>query len=149
MKNKVIKRLLLIVSIIIISLFGVYVFRLMHPYKFIYTSSNVPEMKGYLRFYSKVMREEKFNDLLIKLTENNNDIRLLDLVANYANDENICYIIPYLENRVEYFKNFPQDTVWTVRLKKSYYRQSSKEMLEHKGNFTEELEKLKLKCENE
>jgi len=131
----------LILSIIIGVLFCIH---FSSPRKRI-LKSNSETVEFYLNFYNSILSDKSFDNVLSDIILETNDLHSLSWISWYADEKKKCDLIENLTEKCTKLKSI-QDSVWTVKISRSLYRGSSKEMLKSESSICSNLEKLKIKC---
>ena len=129
--------ILILVSILIINYFA-------NPYKKIL--AQYPEDGySYLNFYRKVYSKKSFDSLLSRLIIQNTDALSINIVASYIEENKMCWMLRFLEEKCASFDKYPFDTTWVTNLE-FRTRESSKEMLYYSNGLYSVRDRLNSKC---
>ena len=116
---------------LIVIYFSVWGYRLAHPKEYIIYHASSDDILATIKFYDRVMPEESFHRLLKSIISiDNMDVRSILVVVSYAEADNLEKIIqPNLDTLHDFYRSFPKDTTWTVKINESYSRKSNMQML--------------------
>ena len=98
-------------------------------------------------YYLSKFGKEKFQQFLIDILKENMDLRTLADIAEYSDENTLCNLLPYLEERKKYLQSLPSDTSWIIRFSNGYGRIYSNDSSSvSRSYFRNSLNKLKLAC---
>jgi hypothetical protein len=143
-KKKKTRMILRVFIALIMLLFVIVGIRLTNPYRVI-IADDLLEPYVALRFYDQILSKPSFLKLIERLLRSN-DIRTINVVARYCNDEKKCNTLPVLMSQAHILYQFPQDSIWTIDIDFSYSRTSSRKMLDLPSNLQSNIEKLRNNC---
>lgn len=132
------------IVLLLLVIAGFYLFRLSNPYSFLMHCDS-EEQGEYMSFYENILSKKKFDYLLVDLI-NSNDIRTLNVIAEYCKENKKCDKLDLLEQKTKELYQLPNDSSWITQVDFSYSRKNSVSMLYLPNNLMENMKKLRMIC---
>ena len=144
-KKKKKKVFFVLTTVVFSTILVMYLVQLSNPYAYILSDTENQFKK--ITLYKKILPESKFNILVNKLLQSN-DIRTINTVAYFCNENVLCNQIQALEQKTNELYQIPADSTWIITINNSHTRKSSRNMLDLPNNINYNLKLLKTKCKN-
>ena len=94
----------------------------LEPYDYV-MKGDKDSMYERIKVMSEQFTEEEFNALLIQLMDTSNiDLLSTGNVARYAIENKVCFLLPNMETKYDFYKSLPGDTTWSVQIRSDKFR---------------------------
>ncbi len=142
--KKIIRWVVLVVTILLIFLFWPYFFAYEALSKKVHYSDDPTLFAFYSHFYSK----EKYNRLLRTLITDQKNLNVLVVLAEYSKQNKKCELLPDLIESMSHYKNLLRDSAWIVPITNRYEIEFSTDLLYDQGSYFDDVNLLKEICDS-
>ena len=116
------------------------------PYTYI-IHGDKDNMYGRIESLNKSLDSLEFYNLMNNLIDTSNkDLLSVEMAMRYASENKICQFLGKIEQENNYLRNLPVDTVWKVKIRNNYFRESGIKDATIMMNIPKYLKSLKEHC---